>query len=153
MSQVLSEAEFRHKPNPAKWSKQEILGHLIDSAYNNYQRFLRAATQDNLIFQGYDQDAWVRQNDYQNRDYMEIIGTWINVNNHLSFLVRGLPEAVLTRQTTQHNFHQICMNTIPEGAPTSLSYLVWDYLFHMEHHLSQILPDYRRLLGEFKTTT
>ena len=30
------------KPAPGKWSKQEILGHLIDSAINNLKRFIDA---------------------------------------------------------------------------------------------------------------
>ena len=45
---------------PGKWSKKEIVGHLIDSAANNHGRFVRAQLQDDLVFAGYDQDAWVR---------------------------------------------------------------------------------------------
>lgn len=146
----ISEEEFGRKPSPDKWSKKEILGHLIDSAYNNHARFLKAATKDDLLFDGYEQDDWVRRNNYQNRDYIEIIGTWMSVNNHLIFMLKEMPEEVLLKSTTAHNFHKICMQRIPADQPTTLSYLLWDYLFHMEHHLAQILPNYERLLGNFE---
>lgn len=34
-----SKEELLSKPAPGKWSKLEILGHLIDSAINNLKRF------------------------------------------------------------------------------------------------------------------
>jgi hypothetical protein len=38
----IKDTDFVYKPAPDKWSKKEILGHLIDSAANNHQRFIRA---------------------------------------------------------------------------------------------------------------
>ena len=139
------------KPSPSKWSKNEILGHLIDSAYNNHQRFARAKAQGNLIFQGYDQDDWVIKNDYQNRNFHSILGVWLTANQHMNALIERLPLDLLERPTTKHNFHRICMNLIPEGQPTSLGYLAWDYCFHLEHHISQILTDYTRISGTYET--
>ena len=143
---LISSQDFNHKDHPHKWSKKELLGHLIDSAYNNHQRFLRATTQADFIFQGYDQDQWVLQNNYQNRPKEEVINTWVTVNQHLSILLEGLPKELLTRETTQHNFHKICMNRLEEGEKSSLPYLIWDYLFHLEHHLVQILPNYHKTI-------
>ena len=40
------------KSKPDKWSKKEILGHLIDLAANNHQRFLRAAQEYCCRFPG-----------------------------------------------------------------------------------------------------
>src|ERR1043165_9908871 len=37
----IPDEEASIRPAPGKWSKKEILGHLIDSAANNHQRFLR----------------------------------------------------------------------------------------------------------------
>ena len=141
---------FNHKSTPNKWSKKEILGHLIDSAYNNHQRFIRAEEQGNLIFPGYNQPLWVIRNNYQNRDKREVIDSWFQVNQHLSFLIEQIPEDVMNRKTRDHNFHLICMNLIQEGVSTTLSYLVWDYLFHLEHHLKQIIPGYQSLSGNFQ---
>ncbi len=146
---VIEEELFNLKPAPDKWSKKEILGHLIDSAYNNHQRFIRAEGQGNLIFSGYDQADWVVQNNYQNRDKDEVIDTWFMANQHLSFLLEQIPESVMQEETNHHNFHQICMNRLQEGETSTLSYLIWDYLFHLEHHLVQILPQYEAISGLF----
>jgi len=135
-------SEINLKPSPDKWSKKEILGHLIDSAYNNHQRFLRAVERDNLVFRPYNQVDWVLKNNYQNREIDEILDIWIMVNNHINVLVGSLSDELLNKETTDHNFHVVCMNAYQEGVKTSLSYLIWDYIFHLEHHLSQIIPGY-----------
>jgi hypothetical protein len=40
--QALSEDEVMRSRAAGKWVKKEILGHLIDSALNNQERFVRA---------------------------------------------------------------------------------------------------------------
>ena len=143
---LISAQDFAHKDPLNQWSKKEVLGHLIDSAYNNHQRFLRATTQRDYIFQGYDQDQWVKQNNYQNRPQEEVIDTWVTVNQHLSLLLEGLPKELLTKETTDHNFHNICMHRPNPGETSSLAYLIWDYLVHLEHHVAQILPNYHKTM-------
>ena len=54
----LPESEARKKPGAEKWSRQEILGHLVDSASNNHQRFVRARFAARLEFPGYTQNEW-----------------------------------------------------------------------------------------------
>jgi len=147
---AIGNQDFEYKASVSKWSKKEILGHLIDSAYNNHQRFLRANAQNNLVFQGYDQDEWVIKNNYQNRSRKDVLNTWITVNRHLGILIESLPNEVLTRQTQTHNFHKICMNLLKEKETSTLSYLIWDYLFHIEYHLNQIIPGYEKLTGKFE---
>jgi hypothetical protein len=143
-------ANLNAKPNPERWSKKELIGHLVDSAYNNHQRFLRAESQGNLIFWTYAQDEWVIKNQYQNRNAQEIIELWYRTNQHLCSLVDGLSDEILHKQTNEHNFHRICMKRIEEHDFTSLGYLIWDYIFHLEHHLSQLLADYEKELGDFQ---
>ena len=145
----LTDHEVAFKPTPEQWSKKELVGHLIDSAYNNHQRFLRASTQDDLIFQGYDQNNWVVMNNYQKRDWEALVATWVTANAHLGQLIDGLPSALLNRPTPKHNFHHICMNRIHEKETTTLAYLIWDYLFHLEHHLIQLLPKYTKITPDF----
>ena len=147
---VMDYEALAKRPAPDKWSKKEIIGHLIDSAYNNHQRFVRATSQENLVFQGYDQNEWVRRNQYQSREVDELLTAWATANRHLAKAIESLPEELRKRKTTDHNFHQICMNILTEGEETSLKYLVWDYIWHLEHHLGQIVPGYERSLGEFK---
>lgn len=147
----MSELEMDSKRDENKWSKKEILGHLIDSAYNNHQRFLSAQGKDNLIFSGYDQELWVKQNQYQERDKEEILITWEIVHNHLEHTIRAISVEIMLRQTSDHNFDSICMKPLQIGELTSLSYLIWDYLFHLEHHLTQIVPGYQKILPEFES--
>src|SRR5687767_6158292 len=59
----------RRRPSPGKWSAKEIIGHLVDSASNNHQRFVRAVYQDDLVFTGYDQAHWVSVQHYQDAQW------------------------------------------------------------------------------------
>lgn len=146
---VQSAEEMQRKTEPSKWSKQEIMGHLIDSAYNNHQRFLRAEGQGKLIFNGYDQVAWVKRNAYQTRDWAEIVKLWEASNRHLAHVIASIDPSFITRETIEHNFHIIGMNRPAEGSLSSLAYLIWDYIFHLEHHLKQLIPGYERVLPPF----
>ena len=55
----LSSATSQAAPSSGKWSPREVIGHLIDSAANNHQRFVRAQFTDDLEFHGYEQAEWV----------------------------------------------------------------------------------------------
>lgn len=142
----ISAMTFNEKPSPEKWSKKELLGHLIDSAYNNHQRILRAESQKNLVFIGYDQDEWVKRNNYQQRDRDEVLKLWEGVNYHLGMLISGLNKDLLEEKTSAHNFDEICFNSLESGTLTSLSYLIEDYLNHLEYHLEQLIEDYVRII-------
>ena len=56
----VSEAKSNKPVLAGGWSRKQVLGHLIDSASNNHQRFVRAALRGSLDFPGYDQDGFVR---------------------------------------------------------------------------------------------
>ncbi len=146
---TISAEEWSAKVNPEKWSKKEILGHLIDSCYNNHQRIIRAESQSNLIFPGYDQNDWVVKNNYQNRSSSEIIDSWVIVHRHMIELICQISKEVLQRETLEHNFHQISMNTVDAIETSSLDYLIWDYIYHQEHHLSQIIAAYERINPDY----
>jgi hypothetical protein len=147
---MISESEFKSKSFPKKWSKKEILGHLIDSAVNNLRRFTKSPLNDQYIFERYHQDRWVEINDYQNRQSRSLIELWESINYHIAYLISRIPDEHLLKKTTNHNFHEICMLMVEEGSESSLSYLIWDYLYHMEHHLSQIISNYDYELTNFE---
>ena len=140
--QQIDDEEMATKVKPEKWAKKEILGHLIDSAYNNHHRLLRAEEQGNLIFLGYNQNEWVKKNAYQMREVSELIQTWAMANFHLARLVAGIPTSQLESTSENHNFHIIGMNRPSAGSASSLGYLVWDYIAHLEHHLRQVISGY-----------
>jgi hypothetical protein len=114
------------KPAPNKWSKKEILGHLIDSAANNHQRFMRLQLQPEIGLPGYDQDDWVRLNRYQQKPWAEIVTLWSAYNRHLATVIESIDESTLG-----HVWHS------PSGDIT-LEFIASDYERHLKHHLTQI---------------
>lgn len=135
-------AELDAKPDPNRWSKKEILGHLIDSAYNNHQRFVRADPPDHLRFAGYDQDEWVRRNAYRLRPAEEVVATFFTVHHHLAYVIASVRDDLLHYATSEHDFHRIAMRRVPAGEPRSLGFLIEDYLYHLVHHLRQVIPGF-----------
>ena len=135
----LSEAESARHPAPGKWSPREVLGHLIDSASNNHQRFVRAQFQDDLVFLGYDQDAWVRLQRYQESPWVDLVALWRAFNSHLARVMALVPEPVRTRVHFRHNLDELAWQTVAPGEPTTLDFFMGDYVDHVKHHLRQIL--------------
>ena len=136
---ALSEDATAEHPAPGKWSPREVLGHLIDSASNNHQRFVRAQVQGGLVFAGYDQDAWVSAQQYQHAPWTELVTLWRAFNLHLARVMAAVPDAVRTRVHHRHNLDEIAWQTVPAEEPATLDYFMSDYVRHLEHHLRQIL--------------
>ena len=134
----LSERVVTWKPKPTAWSAKEIIGHLIDSAANNHQRFVRAAQQDHLVFSGYEQDYWVRAQDYATAPWNEIVTLWRTYNRHLARVMAAVPADVRYRQHTKHNMQQLGWQPYAADAPASVDDLMRDYVLHLKHHLKQV---------------
>lgn len=120
--------EFVSQPRVSgKWSRKEILGHLIDSACNNHRRFVKMQVQSGLMLDGYEQDDWVRLQHYQQESWQAVVTLWQAYNLHLAHVIEQIPTGSLA-------------NTCMLGGKTlTLEFLVTDYLAHLEHHLTQIL--------------
>src|SRR4051812_26490037 len=73
--------------SPNKWSAKQMIGHLIDSAANNHQRFVRAQFMNDLVFPGYDQDAWVEVQKYNDEAWSNLVNLWASYNLHLAHLI------------------------------------------------------------------
>ena len=126
------------RPGPARWSAKEIVGHLIDSAAHNHQRFVRAQWQDDLVFAGYAQEAWVTAQRYQEAPWPELVALWREYNRHLARVMAAVPAAVRQREHRRHNLHEIAWRVVPAGEPATLDYFMADYVGHLQHHLRQI---------------
>lgn len=126
------------RPAPGRWSPKEIVGHLIDSAANNHQRFVRAQWQDDLVFAGYAQEAWVASQRYQDAPWPELVTLWREYNRHLARVMAAVPPAVRYREHRHHNLHEIAWQLVPADAPATLDYFMADYVGHLHHHLRQI---------------
>jgi DinB family protein len=130
--------QSRQKSSPDDWSPIQILGHLIDSAANNHQRFVRAQFTDDLVFPGYEQEQWVRSQKYADESWPEVIQLWSSYNLHIHHLASVIPETILTKRRATHNLDQIAFKLVDKSEATTLEYLIRDYVDHLRHHLDQI---------------
>ena len=115
------------RPDAQTWSPKEVLGHLIDSAANNHQRFVRAQETDALTVPGYEQNHWVRSQGYQEADWPRLIALWTHLNLHLADVIDRIPSG---------KYGVPC--TIGGSAPVTLEFVIVDYLSHLKHHIAQI---------------
>jgi hypothetical protein len=123
----LSDAKTSESAISGGWSRKQILGHLIDSASNNHQRFVRALLQDELRWPGYDQSGCVRVQHYQEARWSDLVGFWANYNRFLAHVLARVPDE---KRKTQ------CF--IGDYRAMTLEELAVDYVKHMEHHLGQV---------------
>ncbi|MFC1824367.1 DinB family protein [Thermodesulfobacteriota bacterium] len=120
---------LRLRPSGEAWSIKEIIGHLIDSASNNHQRFVRLQLTDRLIFPDYQQEneAWVSIEGYQDRPWNELLELWRYLNFHLSHIIRSVDPNCLDH-----------VWAVDDETVVTLFELMADYLKHLEMHLEQI---------------
>jgi hypothetical protein len=135
----LSDEVNGRRPAPGKWSPREIVGHLVDSASNNHQRFVRAQWQEDLTFPGYAQDDWVAAQQYQMAPWRDLVTLWASFNRHLARVMVAVPAEIREKLHQRHNLHQLAFEPVPAGEPATLDYFMRDYVAHLEHHLRQIL--------------
>ncbi len=110
------------------WCPKEILGHLVDSAANNHQRFVRAALAgEELSFPGFVQDGWVSVQRWAEEDWDVIVDLWAALNRHLAHVLDGLPEAARSARCR-----------IGDRPAVTLAALAEDYLRHLEQHLATL---------------
>jgi hypothetical protein len=123
----VDDAESRKPVLTGGWSRRQVLGHLIDSASNNHQRFVRASLQDSLEFPGYDQNAWVRAQAVEEADWALVVTLWASYNRYLAHVIAHLPPAKLEVPCR-----------LGSKDPVTLGFVAQDYLRHLLHHLRQI---------------
>jgi hypothetical protein len=124
------ESELRKKPVPNKWSKKELIGHLVDSATNNHHRFVKAQFMPSpFLVESYMQNDWVEIQNYNEKDSQQLVNLWKVYNEHILFIMQNTPDKNLEiKLNSEQPF---------ENADT-LFFLMKDYVDHMDHHLKQI---------------
>jgi len=119
---------FEQKPAPGKWSKTEIIGHLIDSAQNNIQRFVRGQyiARPHVVYQ---QDEWVKAQNYQQYNREDLVALWALLNRHICVILANMPAEVYN-------------NAVNVGRDAeklvTIQFLAGDYVEHHLHHIHQI---------------
>jgi len=124
---AISEEAAGKPAGPEKWSRKEILGHLIDSASNNHQRFVRLQSEELLVMPSYQQNHWVGAQNYNGREWIELVEFWLAYNRHLAHVIRHVDA-----RAAGHIWRA-------PGKDYRLEFLIEDYLSHLRHHLAQIL--------------
>jgi hypothetical protein len=139
LQQITDEAASRPQA-PGKWCPKEVIGHLLDSANNNLGRFIRLQATEDLIFEPYAQEEWVRAQGYAEADWMELLELWARYNLHVARVMDRVPVDARFRPRTTHRPLGSTYTELPaDGIPT-LDWLMRDYVEHVKHHLRQIDP-------------
>jgi DinB superfamily len=138
---LISEEESMRPRAAGKWSPKEIIGHLIDSASNNHQRFVRTQFRDDLAFLGYEQEAWVNVQHYKIEPWPQLVALWKNFNLHLAHLMKHMPEDIRKKPRIKHNLDEIAWQTVSRDEPVTLEYFMLDYIGHLNNHLRQIFNE------------
>ncbi len=125
---AIPEAESERRPAPERWTKKEVVGHLIDSAANNHRRFVLGQLAAGDDFPRYEQEGWVRVQDYQSARWAALIDLWRAYNTHLLHVAERMGE---------HARRVPCR--VGGGDEVTLGWLVVDYVDHLEHHLRAML--------------
>ena len=123
--QAIPAPKMLYKPSPAKWSKKEIMGHLIDSAQNNIRRFVIAQYEETPAIV-YNQEKWVAIAGYQEYDPANLVDLWYLLNKHLCTILKNIPAGMEERTCKTAEVH-------------TLEWLAEDYLKHLQHHVHQVL--------------
>jgi hypothetical protein len=126
------------RPAPEKWSPKEIIGHLIDSAANNHQRFVRLQLENDADLSCYDQEKWVSIHGYQEAPWDELVTLWRGYNKHIARIMISTPDNVLARDLGREKLKAILWCPLPQEFSGTLEYLMLDYIGHLEHHLKQV---------------
>ncbi|MDV2446543.1 hypothetical protein CMU93_03405 [Elizabethkingia anophelis] len=126
--ETISEDEWSYKASPEKWSRKEIIGHLCDSAFTNIRRFVvtQYKENENIV---YDQDEWVKAQNYQNIPTIEVVNLWKSLNYQIVHIVENMPDEALQRTSDTSK-------ATPEIL--TLEVLIKGYTDHLHHHLKTI---------------
>jgi len=134
----LDEAFVSKPRKPGVWCRKEILGHLIDSASVNHQRFLESQISGSIVFTGYKHEDWVRLQGYALAEWEDLVTLWVSYNIRICEIVEGIPLEVLDRLHTEHSYDRTAFRELSADQPSTLGYLVEDYFAHLLYHTGQI---------------
>jgi hypothetical protein len=91
-----ADGNFRYAPD--KWSAKEVLGHLCDTERIFAYRALRIARADSTPMEGFEQDDYVLNGGFANRQLCELIEDYIAVRRTSLTLFRCLDEAAWSKR-------------------------------------------------------
>lgn len=118
---------IRHRPAPEEWSAIEVVGHMIDKMQNWSRRTERILTEERPALPGFDQDASVRDHDYQHADAEALLEQFSRACEHFAAIVEYIPDSALEREGVHGDL-----------GPITLRYCIEAPLLSAEGHLEQL---------------
>ncbi|CAM1358238.1 dihydrofolate reductase [Tenacibaculum xiamenense] len=126
----ITDKDWNVKKSPKKWSRKELLGHLVDSSFNNLQRYIRIQHED-IPHVVYHQDNWIKAQHWQKLPVARILNLWEAINWQIVHVWEHFPKEKvnllldISKETKEiHTFAE----------------MIGDYINHLKHHITQILP-------------
>jgi len=110
------------------WTRKQIVGHLLDSAANNRQRFVRAAIDGEYVGPNYAQEAWVAAHGYEYEAWETLLRWWRTEHEILAAVVDRIPDSRLDAKCR-----------VGDGPVVTLRSLIEDYLRHHRQHFQQLV--------------
>ncbi len=121
-----------------KWTLKEIIGHLIDSASNNHQRFIRFQLSEALEFPDYNNSEWLRIQKHQNLKFIELLLLFYYYNKLIVNIILNIDEKCLQNKWN--------INWDEDSTFITFEKLVTHYVDHMKSHLTH----FRERLSELE---
>lgn len=111
-----------YRYQPGKWSLKEVVGHIIETERIMAYRALRISRGDNTPLPGFDQEAYMAQASYHQRDLDQLANEFEAVRRANLYLFRSLGETELLRKGLASEF------------PVSVRALLYIISGHLQHH-------------------
>jgi uncharacterized damage-inducible protein DinB len=98
------ERAIRHRPAAGEWSAIEVVGHMVDKMFHWSNRVERILREEQPLLPGYDQDAEVLKQGYQQADPAVLLEHLEQQCERFAVLVESIPTAALQRQGIHSEF-------------------------------------------------
>ena len=118
---------IRHRPAAGEWSAIEVVGHMIDKMGIWISRVERLLAEERPALPAYDQDALVREHDYQHADPEVLFEQLKQGCERFASLIERIPVSALQREGVHEEFGPItlrqCISYPLESSPEHLQQL------------------------------
>lgn len=81
-----------------KWTLKEIVGHLIDSASNNHQRFVRLKLSCEIEFPDYNNIEWLQSQNHNNMRFSELLLLFFYYNKLIVNVILNIDDKSLNNR-------------------------------------------------------
>jgi len=100
----LDEKTFSHRYAPGKWSVKEVLGHMIDTETIFAYRALSIARGEESELPGYDQNKYVEEANFDERNASGLLEDYKVVREHTLRLFKSFDKKMLERRGVANNY-------------------------------------------------